>query len=71
VHLDAASPLAAEEAEELRARLEERFAGTVALTTSTEPGLLAGVRLAVADRVYDFSLRGQLETFSARLKERP
>ena len=70
MHLDAAYPLAAEETEELRSRLEERFAGTVVLTTSTEPGLLAGVRLAVADRVYDLSLRGQLEDFSARLKER-
>jgi len=38
------------------------------LTARLEPGLLAGVRLRAADRLHDYSLRGQLDTLAAELK---
>jgi len=41
------------------------------LTTTVEPLLLAGVRLRAADRVYDYSLRGQLDALAAALKALP
>jgi F-type H+-transporting ATPase subunit b len=38
------------------------------LTAAVEPLLLAGVRLRAADRLLDFSLRGQLDALAATLK---
>lgn len=77
-HLTEAGPLATLVVESAFALTEEESAGlrdqigrvvpVGGLTTSVEPGLLAGLRLRAADRVYDFSLRGQLDAQAARLK---
>jgi len=57
--------------DEETAGLRTLFGGsdTVAvLTTTVEPALLAGVRLRAADRLFDFSLMGQLEALADTLK---
>ena len=41
------------------------------LTATTDPSLLAGVRLRAADRLFDYSLRGQLDALAANLKALP
>lgn len=41
------------------------------LSATIEPRLLAGVRLRVADRLFDFSLQGQLEALAATLEAIP
>lgn len=67
VTVESAFALTDDEQRALRALIETR--GPVAgLTTTVESGLLAGVRLRVADRLYDYSLRGQLEALAATLK---
>lgn len=68
VHLESAYPLSGEEEAGLRALIAGRLGGA-ALTTATEGGLLAGVRLRARDRVYDLSLRGRLDALAARVKE--
>jgi hypothetical protein len=57
-----------------RAGLRELIGKSVpvaGLSESVEPSLLAGVRLRAADRLFDFSLRGQLEALAATLKAQP
>jgi F-type H+-transporting ATPase subunit b len=65
--VETAFALTAEETAALRALLEQ--GGPLAgLTASTDPGLLAGVRLRVAGRLFDYSLRGQIDALAAALK---
>ncbi len=68
--VESAFPLTDEEAAGLRARIEKSIPVTD-LTAVTEPGLLAGVRLRAADKLYDFSLRGQLDALAGKLKALP
>jgi F-type H+-transporting ATPase subunit b len=70
VAIESAFPLTEEETAGLRALLEKSVP-VAGLTATTEPGLLAGVRLRAADRLYDFSLKGQLEALAAALKALP
>lgn len=65
--VESAFALTEEETAGLRAVLG-RSIPVAALTAVTEPGLLAGVRLRAADRLFDFSLRGQLDTLTEKLK---
>jgi F0F1-type ATP synthase delta subunit len=67
VSVESAFALLDEETAGLRA-LVEKSVPVAGLTATTEPLLLAGVRLRAADRLYDFSLRGQLEALAATLK---
>jgi len=41
------------------------------LSATVEPQLMAGVRLRIADRLFDFSLQGQLDALAATLKAIP
>jgi F-type H+-transporting ATPase subunit b len=70
VAVESAFALTDEETAGLRA-LVEKSVPVSALTTTVEPLLLAGVRLRAADRIYDFSLRGQLDALAATLKALP
>jgi hypothetical protein len=67
LRVESAFALTDEETAGLRSAVE-RHLPVSGLATVIEPGLLAGVRLRSADRVYDFSLRGQLDDQAARLK---
>jgi F-type H+-transporting ATPase subunit b len=70
VAAESAFALSAAEADGLRA-LVGASVPVRGLTTAVEPALLAGVRLRAADRVYDFSLRGQLDALAATLAALP
>jgi len=70
VAVESAFALTAEETAGLRA-LVEKSVPVAVLTATVEPLLLAGVRLRAADRLYDFSLRGQLDALAATLKALP
>jgi len=70
VTVESAFALTAEETAGLRA-LVEKSVPVATLTATVEPLLLAGVRLRAADRLYDFSLRGQLDALAATLKALP
>ena len=67
VVVESAFALTEEEAAGLRA-LVEQSVPVAGLTVAVEPFLLAGVRLRAADRLYDFSLRGQLDALAAALE---
>lgn len=67
VAIESAFPLTEEEATALRNLLEKSVV-VAGLTATTEPRLLAGVRLRAADKLYDFSLRGQLDALADKLK---
>ena len=70
VAVESAFALTDEETAGLRA-LVEKSVPVAGLTATSEPLLLAGVRLRAADRLYDFSLRGQLDALAATLKVLP
>jgi len=70
VAVESAFALTEEELAGLRALVEKR-APVAGLTAISEPLLLAGVRLRAAGRLYDFSLRGQLDALAATLKALP
>jgi F-type H+-transporting ATPase subunit delta len=55
------------EQEAIRRRLEKAWGGTVALEAVTEEALLGGLTLRVGDRVWDHSLRRQLDRLRDRL----
>ena len=67
VSVESAFLLTDEELAGLRA-LVGKGVPVAALAATVEPLLLAGVRLRAADRLFDFSLRGQLDTLAATLK---
>jgi len=67
VSVESAFPLSDEEMAGLRALIEKSIP-VAGLATTVEPLLLAGVRLRAADRLFDLSLRGQLDALAARLK---
>jgi len=67
VIVESAFALTDEESAGLR-DLVGRSVPVAGLTATLEPLLLAGVRLRAADRLFDFSLRGQLDALAATLK---
>lgn len=60
------APLSSLEVDSVRRHLEKAWGNTVSLKASVDEKLLGGLVLRVGDRVWDNSLRGQLE----RLRER-
>ena len=70
VNVESAFPLMEEETAGLR-DIVGKSIPAAALTATVEPLLIAGVRLRAADRLYDFSLRGQLDALAATLKALP
>ncbi len=49
----------------LESRLTARYSRTIQVTTRENPDLIAGIRVSIADDVYDISLAGQLETLAS------
>lgn len=70
VAVESAFALTDEETAGLRA-LVEKSVPVAGVTVTVESNLLAGVRLRAADRLYDYSLKGQLGAFAATLKTLP
>ena len=70
VAVESAFALTAEEQAGLR-DLVGKSVPVAGMTATVKPLLLAGVRLRAADRLLDFSLRGQLEALAATLKAIP
>jgi len=62
-----AAPLPPDEAEAIRARLEQMAGGRVDLELRTDPSLLGGIQVRLGDRLIDGSVRGRLERLRARL----
>jgi F-type H+-transporting ATPase subunit delta len=60
VRVVAAQPLAAEEKDQLKARLERALGRRVVLEEGVDPRLLAGLRIETAGKVVDGTLRAKL-----------
>ena len=65
-----AQPLAHDEADRLRQRLEAQSGKKVRLRMIVEPTLLGGLIVRMGDVVYDRSVSHQLKTMRAQLLER-
>ena len=66
----AARPLGADDARQLEAVLAQRTGKQVRLRTEVDPGLIGGLVVRIGDRVYDRSVRHQLQTLREQLHER-
>lgn len=69
VEIAVAYPLAEEELRALKNVLEAIITETVSINTALEQGLIAGVRIKMYDKIYDFSLKGRIELFKESLRE--
>ena len=52
----------------LESRLAARYGRAISISTRENPDLIAGLRVSVADDVYDASLTGQLESLAGSVK---
>jgi F-type H+-transporting ATPase subunit delta len=62
-----AAPLAEAQKEALRAALGESLGLTVHLDTREDPGIIGGLRVRIAGRTYDGTVRAQLRALRERL----
>jgi F-type H+-transporting ATPase subunit b len=69
MELATAYPVGGEELAELRQTLESLLERKVIITTALDETLIAGTRLKAYDRVYNYSLSGQVDLLRMRLKE--
>jgi F-type H+-transporting ATPase subunit delta len=67
VRIVSATPLDAEERERLLAKLQERIERELVVRTEVDPALIAGVQVEVAGKVYDGSIKNQLEKIKERI----
>ena len=67
IRVVSAAPLGAGTVETLSRKLQDRHWGPVHIEASTDPGLLAGLRLYMGDRMTDYSLLGALQSLRARM----
>jgi F-type H+-transporting ATPase subunit delta len=65
-----AQPLASDEADRLRQRLERQVGKTIRMRMQVDPALIGGLVVRVGDVVYDRSVSHQLKTLHAQLQER-
>jgi F-type H+-transporting ATPase subunit delta len=70
VQLQAAAPIPPALERRIRQRLQEVLAAEPIIESSVDADLLAGMMLRVGDRVYDGSLKKQLELLSEQIIER-
>jgi F-type H+-transporting ATPase subunit delta len=68
--LQAAAPIPPALERRIRQRLQEVLAAEPIIESSVDADLLAGMMLRVGDRVYDGSLKKQLELLSEQIIER-
>lgn len=69
IEIASAYPLDAEELEKFGKTLESLLSRKVAVDTAIDKNLIAGARMKAYDKVYNFSLSGQVDLFRKRLKE--
>ena len=69
LELASAYPLSGEEVERVSATLRSHLARKVTVKALTDKDLIAGARIRAYDKVYNFSLSGQMDLFRKRLKE--
>lgn len=69
IELASAYPLDREEAGRLGTALGNLLSRRVIVNTAVDKDLIAGVRMKAYDKVYNFSLSGQVELFRRRLEE--
>lgn len=67
-HVASAYALSAEETGDLKALLESRYGRKVNVTSTIDPDLIGGVRIAVGDEVIDASVRGRLASMALTLQ---
>ena len=67
VSVESAVPLGKEEKEHLEGILASDWKKTVRIDFSSRPDLIAGLIIKAGERVYDVSLRGELNRMKARL----
>ncbi len=67
-HVASAFKLSAQETKDLKAMLESRYQRTVNVTSTIDPELIGGVRIAVGDEVIDASVRGRLASMALTLQ---
>jgi F-type H+-transporting ATPase subunit delta len=65
---DTAAPLTQGQQERLTAALSAAAGVVVELKTAVDPGLLGGVRVAMAGRIYDGTVRGRLSGLRRHLE---
>lgn len=64
-----AYPLTDKELREIKNLLEATIGEMVNINIALEQGLIAGIRTKMYDKIYDFSLKGQIELFKESLRE--
>jgi F-type H+-transporting ATPase subunit b len=69
LELASAYPLSKEELGKFSATLESLLSRKVIVDTSLDESLIAGTRMKAYDKVYNFSLSGQVDLFRGRLRE--
>jgi F-type H+-transporting ATPase subunit b len=69
LELASAYPLSKEELGEFSTTLESLLSRKVVVDTSIDENLIAGTRMKAYDKVYNFSLSGQVDLFRGRLRE--
>ena len=62
-----ARPMAAEQLDALRKRLEAKFKKEIAAETATDPALLGGFTVQIGDVIYNSSTEHQLEVFKQKI----
>jgi F-type H+-transporting ATPase subunit delta len=67
VQVVAARPLSDKQQAAVRTRLEQVTRGKVDLAVQTDPGMISGLEIRFGSRVYDGTVRGQLERLRAIL----
>jgi F-type H+-transporting ATPase subunit b len=70
IDLVSAYPLEEEEMMQLEKMLEQQFSKKLTINTTVDRSLIAGLKIKLNDRVYDFSLKGQIDSLTSRLREK-
>lgn len=70
VDLAFAYPLDEEELRKLEKALEQQLSKKMTITTKVDGTLIAGLKIKLNDWVYDFSLKGQIDSLTSRLREK-
>lgn len=68
VDVKTALPVDARELDVISGEIKRRIAGVVRLSTTTDSGLIGGFAFQVGDMVYDYSVRGSLQTLRKKLE---
>lgn len=66
-----AQPLTPAQADNLKATLKSRFNAKAEPAMKVDPELIGGLRIEIGDRVYDQTVKGQLERLQRQLKKGP